>query len=310
MQRKKLLFYLTVFYFIFIGEGCTNQRIAVDFPKIDATKAFSYLLDQVNFGPRYIGIEAHVLCGDYIHDQVKKYADKVEIQNFTVKFRGKDTPCKNIIAYFNGKESSKTYLVGAHYDTRPIADKDKDPSKRNQPIFGANDGASGVAVLLSIAESLSKLKHEKNIILVFFDAEDLGNIEGLNFCLGSEYFAKNVDNNKIDYGIIVDMIGDSDLLIYKEVNSLNSAPDLVTEVWRAAWMQGYSSNFSYQQKHYVYDDHVPLISAGIPSIDIIDFDYPYWHTLSDVPDFCSPQSLEKVGNSLLNFIYNSTFGVN
>jgi glutaminyl-peptide cyclotransferase len=293
--------------FIFIGEGCTNQREAIDYPKIDLVKSFSYLTDQVNFGPRYIGTDAHEKCADYIRDNVKMYADKVDEQYFPVTFRGENVQCRNIIALFNGNKDEKWYLIGAHYDTRPIADHDPDPAKRNEPILGANDGASGVAVLLSMAESLKKLKAHKNVMLIFLDAEDAGGINGLNYCLGSEYFAGNHDSYKVDYGIILDMIGDTDLLVYKEKNSVYTAPELVKALWKSAWLKKHGDNFSYMEKYTVYDDHMPLNMSGIPTIDVIDFDYPSWHTRADLPDKCSPRSLYIIGDSVLNFIYNYPF---
>jgi glutaminyl-peptide cyclotransferase len=308
--KGSLIFNIVILCFLLAGDGCTNDRIAVQFSKVDGDKAFNYLLDQVNMGPRYIGTDAHILCGDYIKDKLSKFTDRVEEQNFTEKYKGKDVECRNIIAFFSGNKSAKTFLIGAHYDTRPIANMDKDPTKWKEPILGANDGASGVAVLLSIAESLSKIKPERNIILVFFDAEDLGNIDGLNFCLGSSYFAKNAAKYQINYGIVVDMIGDADLLIYKEFSSMSNASELVSAVWKAAWMEGYNSIFSSKIKYDIYDDHFPLNQAGIPSIDIIDFEYPPWHTTSDLPDKCSAESLVVIGNSLLNFIYNSSFETN
>jgi len=310
-MSKKILVIQSIFlYFLLIGDGCTNQKVVIEFPKVDKNKAFNYLLDQVNIGYRYIGTEAHVICGDYIKERIEKYADRVEVQNFYIQFRSKDVSCRNIIGFFDGKNNENRFLLGAHYDTRPVADMDRDYSKRDQPILGANDGASGVAVLLSIAESLHKQKPDRSIIMVFFDAEDAGGIDGLTYCIGSDYFSKNMSQYKIYYGIVIDMVGDSDLLIYKELYSLNYAHDLVVEMWRSAWMEGYSSKFSYRQRYNIFDDHVPLNKQGVPTIDIIDFDYPYWHTLEDTPDKCSSESLSIVGNSVLNFIYNSSFGIN
>jgi len=309
MKKRKIVF-TVIFLSLLINDGCTNQRITVDFPRIDANKTFQYLLEQVDIGYRYIGTDAHIQCGDYIISNVEKFADRVDVQNFTVIFRGKNVNCRNIIAFFRGNMNSKTFLIGAHYDTRPIADRDKDPSKRDQPILGASDGASGVAILISMAETLSKVKPDRNILLVFFDAEDSGGIDGLNYCIGSEHFAKNRSEYNIDFGIILDLVGDSDLLMYKEGYSMNSSPELVKEVWKHAMIEGHRNYFSQQEKYQIFDDHVPLIMSGIPSIDLIDFDYTHWHTTHDTPENCSPNSLYVVGNSVLNFIYNSSFATN
>jgi Zn-dependent M28 family amino/carboxypeptidase len=174
-----------------------------------------------------------------------------------------------------------------------LADQDPDPNNRNQPVPGANDGASGVAVLLELARVLPE-STPKSIWLVFFDAEDNGNIPGWDWILGSDSFVSELDVQP-EAAIIIDMIGDSDLNIYREQNS---DQDLTDEIWAVAEDLGYPEQFINTTKHQMIDDHTPFIRAGIPAVDIIDFDYPYWHTIQDTPDKVSAQSLQAVGDTL------------
>ncbi len=188
------------------------------------------------------------------------------------------------------------FIIGAHYDTRMFADQDPDPAQHTTYVPGANDGASGVAVLLGLARSLPK--DTVPIWLVFFDTEDNGNIEGWDWILGSREFVKN---NPIQprAAIVVDMIGDADLNIYKE---RNSNPELTNAIWAAAKELGYESKFIPEYKYSMIDDHTPFLQAGIPAVDIIDFDYPYWHTVQDTPDKVSAESLQAVGETLRTWV--------
>ena len=188
-------------------------------------------------------------------------------------------------------------LLGAHYDSRMFADNDPDPANQTQPVPAANDGASGVAVLLELARTLPK--DTVPVWLVFFDAEDNGRIEGWDWILGSREFVKN---NPIQPRavVIVDMIGDADLNIYKEQNS-NPAIDRMRSGKQPKSL-GYGEKFIRQYKYSMLDDHTPFLEAGIPAVDIIDFDYPYWHTTQDTPDKVSAESLKAVGDTLLAWI--------
>jgi Zn-dependent M28 family amino/carboxypeptidase len=176
------------------------------------------------------------------------------------------------------------------------ADSDPDPAQKTSPVVGANDGASGVAVLLEMARSLPQ--ETVPVWLVFFDAEDNGNIEGWDWILGSRAF---VEKNAVQprAAIIVDMIGDADLNIYKEYNS---NPDLNEEIWQVAQELGFEDKFIPEYKHSMLDDHTPFVQAGIPAVDIIDFDYPYWHTVQDTPDKVSAESLDVVGETLFAWV--------
>ena len=201
---------------------------------------------------------------------------------------------RNIVA--KRSEASPQIILGAHYDTRIYADYDPNPENVLKPVPGANDGASGVAVLLELARTLPEDTAE--VWLVFFDAEDNGSIEGWDWILGSREF---VANNSIqpEAAIIVDMIGDADLNIYKE---MNSNPELTDSIWAVAKALGYESKFIPEYKHSMLDDHTPFVQAGIPAVDIIDFDYPHWHTTRDTLDKVSALSLERVGRVLEVFL--------
>jgi Zn-dependent M28 family amino/carboxypeptidase len=199
-------------------------------------------------------------------------------------------PIENLVA--KRVADSPQVILGAHYDTRMFADSDPDPAQHTQAVPGANDGASGVSVLLELARSLPK--ETVPIWLVFFDAEDNGRIEGWDWILGSREFVKN-NPVRPRAAIIVDMIGDADLNIYKE---RNSDPELTDEIWEVARELGYESEFIPEYKHAMLDDHTPFLEAGIPAVDIIDFDYPYWHTIQDTPDKVSAESLRAVGETL------------
>ena len=204
-------------------------------------------------------------------------------------------PIQNVIAYRGGDTPPKI-IIGAHYDTRMVADQDPDPAKQLDPVPGANDGASGVAVLLGLARALPK--DSIPVWLVFFDTEDDGDIPGWDWLLGSKAFVDGLGFHP-EAAIIVDMIGDADQNIYIE---RNSNPALVKEIWGVAADLGYKDSFISTPKYSMIDDHTPFLEAGIPAVDIIDFDYPYWHTTQDTADKVSAESLGTVGNTLLEWI--------
>ena len=196
-------------------------------------------------------------------------------------------------------------LLCAHWDTRPWADQDTDPKNRQKPILGANDGASGIAVLLEIAQILQSNKPAIGVDIVMFDGEDAGtSSEERSYAKGSAAFARAYSMGyQPMYGILIDMIGDSDLEIYKEAYSVQYAGHIVEKVWNKAAQLGIRE-FKAQTGYSIFDDHIPLLERGIICIDIIDFDYPYWHTVEDSPDKCSPSSLEKIGRLLVAIIFD------
>lgn len=302
--NNKYKFLLLTFLLI----SCQTNEI-----QFDGNSAFNWLEKQCEFGPRNPGSKGYFDCKDFLIQNLKDFSDTVFTQNFTyTELRENNTyDLSNIIAKFK-VNSEKHILLGAHWDTRPWADKDLNPSNRFTPIIGANDGASGVAVLMELAKMFNSNPPPINVTLVLFDGEDLG-VEGIpnSYAKGSQYFAKNLPIPKPDYGIVLDLIGDRILEIPIERNSYRVAPDIVNELWDLAEklkLPAFQNRLGYD----IYDDHVPLWEfAGIPTIDLIDFNYPnqrvnYWHTLNDIPQNCSPESLEQVGQLLSTYIYSLT----
>jgi hypothetical protein len=256
-------------------------------PRFDGTRAYQFVLEQLAFGPRPVGSAAGWKTGDYIIQRLEEFGWEVTTQEFTYK----GVKGRNII----GKGGSGSVLIlGAHYDTRPVADQDPDPAKRNEPILGANDGASGVAVLLELARVLDRSALKREVWLTFFDAEDRGRLDGWPFSVGAMEMARQLARQP-EAMVLVDMIGDADQQIYFEHNS---HPQLAAEIWEVAKSLGYAAYFIPQYKYTIIDDHLPFAQRGIPAVDIIDFDYPYWHTVQDTADKVSAASLERVGHTL------------
>ena len=271
-------------------------------PIFDADSAFKYLQKQCDFGPRPPGSIAHKRTLDYLLSEMKKFAREVVAQNFTYQSAEGPLELTNVIAFF-GQEVDEKVLLAAHWDTRPFADRDPDPNKRHLPILGANDGASGVAILLELSRLFHLNPPNIQIIVVLFDGEDYGKTID-EMLLGSKYFALNMDDRWTpEYGILIDMVGDKDLDIYIEPNSARAAPDIVKKVWKLADELGLDGIYN-ELGPAIWDDHISLIEVGIKCIDIIDFNYPYWHSVEDTPDKCSPESLETIGKLLLKLIYS------
>lgn len=284
----------------------TEQKIIPQMvvPIFDKNKAFSYLTAQTDFGPRVVSTTAHAQCLQYLQIELTKYAEEVDLQPFShTGYDGKLLTMTNVIASFNLKATKRILLI-AHWDSRSMADEDTDSKKRNQPVPGANDGASGVSVLLEIARNLKTSPAQIGIDMLFSDGEDFGKENDFeNYLLGTRYFANNLPKGFTPmFGILLDMVGDKELEISKEPNSLEYAPDVVELVWSAARELGIYQ-FSDNTQRPVLDDHIPLNKVGIKTIDLIDFEYPYWHTTEDTPDKCSPESLEAVGKVLMYVIY-------
>ena len=272
----------------------------------NSERAFEFLVKQVEFGPRVPDTEESRKTQDFIAQKLKEAGAQVLRQKFSVTYRGKTYQMANIIGIVKGKNERKVLLC-AHYDTRPVADRDPNPANRNKPIPGANDGASGVAVLLEIAQVLKNYQPPRTVVFVFFDGEDLGDIEDEGMFFGSKYFARNLTvegvNLKAEKGVLLDMVGDRDFKSNDEWFSRLYALQVVSELIQAAQRLGYGRYFFQPPTLTILDDHVPLNEiAGIPTANIIDFDYPYWHTLQDTPDKCSPQTLAIVGKTVLQWL--------
>ncbi len=290
----------TLACFLVLGISCSRSQV----PVFDAARAFSILEKQCSFGPRNPGSEGHKKCLAYLESELRLYADAVVRQPFrwTSPHDGKTHTLTNLVSSFG--MSGERILLCAHWDTRPYADFDPVPANRQKPILGANDGASGVAILLEIARNLKARRPRTGVDIVLFDGEDSG-LEGESdtWCEGSRYFARNRQlSYQPQYAILVDMVGDRDLRLPVEKGSQRYAPDIVNRVWNKASELGLYA-FEKTSGPEVVDDHLRLLEAGIPAINIIDFDYPYWHTLADTPDKCSAESLEMVGTLLLHILY-------
>lgn len=256
-------------------------------PIFDGNRAYRHVLDQVEIGPRPTGSEAGWATGEYIIAELEKRGWAVSTQEFT--FKG--VKGRNIV----GRQGSgPIIMVGAHYDTRPAADRDPDPANHNKWIDGANDGASGVAVLLELARVLEPAKLKNEVWLTFFDAEDRGRLDGWPFSVGARFMAENL--TVIPQAVVVvDMIGDADQNVFYEYNS---NLELSEQIWAVAAGLGYESYIIPEFRHTIIDDHLPFVERGIPAIDMIDFDYPYWHTMADTADKVAPESLERIGRTL------------
>ncbi len=290
-----------------------KKEAPVEVPSFDGLGAFGYLLKQTNFGPRVVGTASHTQCLAFFKQELQTLADTVWLQPFTEKgYDNKILYMNNVIASYNVKATKRVLLL-AHWDSRPWADQDKDPKKRSQPVLGANDGASGVAVLLEIAKVLKSNPPPIGVDILLVDGEDYGK-EGDDhyYLLGSRYFSKNLPRGYSPaFAILLDMVGDSQLEIKKESFSLGYAPDIVELVWSAAYSIGVPQFTDLIETKLGSDDHIPLNEVGIKTIDIIDFSYPnstenYWHTTLDTPDHCSAESLEAIGKVLLQVLFTQT----
>ncbi|TRX62358.1 M28 family peptidase [Carboxylicivirga sp. M1479] len=299
----------------------SNTKKAIATPVFNGDSAYQYVANQVNFGPRVPNTDEHAACATYLADELKRFGADVIVQEAdVVAFDNTVLKAKNIIGQFNPEQNNRLLLF-AHWDTRPFADYDKDPAIRNKPIDGANDGGSGVGVLLEIARQIGKSGHPLGIDIIFFDAEDYGQPAHINlpqkdhtWCLGSQYWGQNPhrDNYTARYGILLDMVGAPNALFYQERYSIQFAPDLVKKVWNKAYDLGYGNHFPFELGGMITDDHVYVNGLrNIPCIDIIQYDPSseqsfgsYWHTHDDTMEFIDKNTLKAVGQTVLEVIYS------
>lgn len=282
-------------------------------PDFNGTNAYADLVKQCDFGARIPGSQAHENTGQYLMSTLKKYTGLVSQQKFTYKDKHDTTKIwegYNIVASFN-QEQTKRILLCAHWDSRPWADNDPDSTKHKEPVMGANDGASGVAVLLEMARLFSVQKPDVGVDIVLFDLEDIGDEKAeefpdrLNpFAIGALKFVDMNPSYNPEWGILLDMVGDKNLEIPKEANSVARAGSVLDKVWAAAKKFGYSE-FKDTNGGGVGDDHIIFLKKYIPVADLVHSPFPeYWHTTHDTPDKCSKESLEKIGKILVEVIYN------
>jgi Zn-dependent M28 family amino/carboxypeptidase len=269
--------------------GWLSYHLLQPVTHFNGQRAYQDVLTQVSFGARTPGSIAHAQTIAYIQQELEKTGWIVQIQ--VTKWQGFSV--QNIIA--SRSQVAPRIIIGAHYDSRLLADQDPGFG-RNSPVLGANDGASGVAVLLELARTLPS--GSLSVWLVFFDAEDNGGLDNRQWIMGSRAFVAALIE-KPQAVVIVDMVGDADLNLYVE---RNSDAILTAEIWVRAATLGYGKLFIASPKHDMIDDHTPFLEAGIPAVDIIDFDYPYWHTAADTVDKVSAKSLQAVGETLWAWI--------
>ena len=296
----------------------TDKRIEA--PTFNADSAYAYIERQVAFGPRVPNTEAHQRCADYLAGELERHGAKVYVQEAVLTaYNGEKLKAKNIIGAFQ-PEKSRRILLFAHWDSRPYADHDSDEANHRKPIDGADDGGSGVGVLLEIARQIQAKAPAIGIDIVFFDAEDYGTPEFVDeykpdtWCLGSQFWAKNphVPNYNAEFGILLDMVGSRGATFYKEGTSVQYAARYVEKVWAAARELGYGKYFINAQGGAIVDDHQYVIQGlRIPCLDIINYDPntrsgfgAYWHTQNDTMENIDRETLKAVGETVLSVIYN------
>jgi hypothetical protein len=280
--------------------SCQGQPPASAF---DRERAWADLLAQCELGPRVPGTESHAACADWIESRLREAGWHVERDPFTARavLLGREVEMVNLIG-LSHPGASPSMIFTAHWDTRPIADREPIPSRRDTPILGASDGASGVAVLLEVARCLADDPAAEDLAFVFYDGEDLGTAQRSDqWCLGSKHFASDTLDQlgwPLERGINVDLVGDRDLQLKRETLSHTMARAWTDRVWALGQLR-YPEVYVDSLRE-VSDDHVPLLMRGIKHIDIIDIEYESWHTLGDTPEACSADSLAAVGEVLLD----------
>lgn len=304
------------------GVAHVDSVKTAEIPAFDADSAYEYVARQVAFGPRVPGTQASVDCRDYLIDKFNSFgADTVITQSFTARaWNGKQLPLTNVMAQYNA-DADRRIVILAHYDSRPWADNEIDPVRRNQPIAGANDGASGVAVIMELARQMGSRRPAVGVDLLLVDGEDYGWSEEISdvmppdsdetWCLGSRYWAGHLPYKKATqlpmFGVLLDMVGGVDAKFHREILSDYYARSIVDKVWAAAARSGAADRFVNQHGTSVNDDHLPLIRAGIPTIDIIEYHQsgfsPTWHTHADNLANIDRSTLGAVGQAMCQLIY-------
>jgi glutaminyl-peptide cyclotransferase len=290
-----------------LGGACGGRPSEAQ--RFDAAQAMSWVRFQVAAGPRVPGMPGHKLVADWLVKELRARADSVEVQAFThVTVSGDTLRLQNILARFRPADPNRILYV-THWDTRPVAERDPDSTKRNQPIPGANDGASGTAMLLEVADALKQAPPGVGVDLLFVDGEDYGSFETdsmKDVLIGARYFAQHLPPGYHPlFAVLWDMVGGRDQLIYQEGYSLDRTPEVVERVWSTAEDLHLGAMFRPVNGGYIVDDHVPLLEAGIRAIDVIGYEnYKTWHhTLEDTPDKMSETALGDVGRLALALLH-------
>lgn len=286
-----------------------------EIPTFNGDSAMAYIRKQVDFGPRVPQTLSHARCVEWLVSVLENTADTVIAthENTVHPVTRRNIPVQNIFARYNTEVQQRILLL-AHYDTRPWADEDLDPSKHNTPIDGANDGASGVGVILEIARQAADfLPKEKGLDILFVDQEDSGDYGNDDtWCLGSALWASNIekyypDGRKPRFAILLDMVGGKDATFYREYISESAVPYVNDLIWKTAATSGYSSFFKNSVGGAITDDHLPLLRAGIPAVNVIDMRgngfNPTWHTTDDNYENIDPATVTAVGTVITNVVF-------
>jgi glutaminyl-peptide cyclotransferase len=271
--------------------------------EFDGQIALGYIQQQVGYGPRIPGSDAHRRMGQWLDSLLRQRADTLVVQQWKhVTAKGDTLPLTNFIARFK-PDAEKRILLLAHWDSRPVADSPQSQDS-TKPVLGANDGGSGVALLLGVADVLKRTPPAIGVDLLFVDGEDYGDFTKTpnDVLIGSRYYGAHQVARTPLYAVLFDLIGDKDLQIYQEGNSVVGAPEVVELVWDTAKDLGYSGYFVNSPRHTLIDDHLELQKAGIRAIDVVDFDYPAWHTPYDTIDKVSAASLQVVGDVAVELV--------
>lgn len=278
-------------------------------PEFDAGRAWAHLIKQCDFGPRVPGSAARDSVTFYLTRTLVSYGAEVSTQRFDIKdpYADRIIPMANVIGNFY-PERERRVVLAAHYDSRPWADQEEDDSLKTLPVMGANDGASGVAVLLEIGRLLGRFDPgDIGVDLLFFDGEDYGKQQDLDYyLLGSKYFVSMRPDYRPVCGLLLDMVASDSTIFAREGYSRTHAPELTDTIFARAGRMGLDF-FKPIDAGPIYDDHVPFLMAGIKMIDIFGFEYPYWHTVEDVPENCSAERMALIGALVLDFLYNFPF---
>lgn len=291
----------------------------VPIPRFERDSAYAFIEKQVAFGPRALNTEAHQACADWMAEQLESYGFKVIRQNFKAKvYTGETYDATNIIGQYN-PDRKKRVLLAAHWDSRHLADSPLSQERTDEPILGADDGGSGVGVLLEVARQLQANPIEMGVDIIFFDAEDYGEEQNANsWGLGSQYWSRNVHVSGYDpkYGILLDMVGSKNARFAREQYSVRFAPQIVDKVWKLAQSMGYTNYFVDASAGGITDDHYFVNTiARIPMIDIINRPASsqtgfgeYWHTHDDDMDIIDKRTLRAVGQVVLAVVYREANG--
>jgi Peptidase family M28 len=305
-SRRTFVVRAVVVVLILVGAGAAAVLLMrTRVPPFNGEQALADVETIVAFGPRVPGSKAHEAELDFLRSQLEPLADRLTLEPvWVVSPEGDTLYGRNLIASFNLRPSrNKRIMLSAHWDSRPHADQDPDPNKRKMPVPGANDGASGTAVLLETARMLHAHPPDIGVDILLFDLEDVGQDSTVDFAAGSEQFVKANDGYRPTFGINLDMVCDKDLRLPKEGNSVRGASRTVDMVWKAA-RDADAKGFVDQVAGPVIDDHIPFLKRGIQVVDVIQSPFPrYWHTVSDTPDKCSAESLGEVGSVIARVVY-------